>query len=150
MDTTGRPSSTFTRRINFAGTDFAEQLRLAAKPMDAKRLGQSTAIPLCSDWETVKEAVMFRATLAKFEPHADVRAVLLATDDEEFVEESPTDYYWDCGADGSGQNRLRPVQAGGPEDAEQAAGLLRRQGRAGECGGPAGVCTRRTAAIAGR
>lgn len=26
----------------FAGTDYAEQIRLAVKPMDAKRLGQST------------------------------------------------------------------------------------------------------------
>ena len=89
----------------FAGTAYAEQIRLAAKPMDAKRLGSSPEWPLRPDWEAVKEAVLFRATLAKYETHADVRAVLLATGDEELVENSPTDYYWGCGADDSGQNR---------------------------------------------
>ena len=34
-----------------------------------------------------------------------MRAVLLATGEEELVENSPTDYEWGCGADGSGQNR---------------------------------------------
>lgn len=52
---------------------------------------------------------MFRATLAKYETHADVRAVFLATGVEELVEESSTDYYWGCGADGSGQNRYGHV-----------------------------------------
>ncbi len=93
----------------FAGTEYAEQIRLAVKPMDAKRLGQSTDRPLRPDWEAVKEDVMFRATLAKYETHADVRAVLLATGDEELVEDSPTDYYWGCGADGSGLNRYGEV-----------------------------------------
>lgn len=93
----------------FAGTDYAEQIRLAVKPMDAKRLGQSTKWPLRADWEAVKEEVMFRATLAKYETHADVRAVLLATGEEELVENAPTDYEWGCGADGSGQNRYGKV-----------------------------------------
>ena len=41
---------------------------------------QTTDLPLRPDWDEVKEDVLFRATLAKYETHADVRAVLLATD----------------------------------------------------------------------
>jgi hypothetical protein len=32
--------------------------------------------------------------------------VLLGTGDEELVENAPGDYYWGCGADGSGRNML--------------------------------------------
>lgn len=93
----------------FADTAYAEQIRRAAKPMDAKRLGRSADWPVRPDWEEVKEAVIFRATLAKYETHRDVCTILLATGDEELVENSPTDYYWGCGADGSGQNRYGQV-----------------------------------------
>ena len=49
---------------------------------------------------------MRRAVLRKFERHADLRAILLATGDEEIVENAPGDFYWGCGADGSGKNML--------------------------------------------
>jgi N-glycosidase YbiA len=58
------------------------------------------------DWEEIKDRVMLRGDLRKFEPHADIRAVLLATGEELLVENAPKDYYWGCGADGSGQNKL--------------------------------------------
>jgi len=34
---------------------------------------------------------------------------LLATEEELLVENAPRDYYWGCGADGSGQNKLGQV-----------------------------------------
>lgn len=46
---------------------------------------------------------------AKRETHADIRAVLLSTTDELIVENSPIDYYWGCGADGSGKNMLGQI-----------------------------------------
>ena len=89
----------------FAGSEYAETIRLSTTPMAAKRLGRTRDWPVRLDWEMVKESVIFRATLAKFETHSDVRAVLLATGDEELVEASPTDAYWGSGADGRGANR---------------------------------------------
>ena len=38
-----------------------------------------------------------------------LRDVLLGTGDEEIVEDSPTDGYWGCGADGKGRNRLGEI-----------------------------------------
>lgn len=44
--------------------------------------------------------------LKKFQTHPELRELLLATGDEELVENAPGDYYWGCGKDGSGQNKL--------------------------------------------
>jgi len=90
----------------FADTQQAEQIRRARTPKAAKRLGRTRAYPLRGDWEAVKDDVMRRAVLRKFETHAALREQLLATGDEDLVENAPGDYYWGCGADGSGLNRL--------------------------------------------
>jgi ribA/ribD-fused uncharacterized protein len=90
----------------FPGTEHALLILRARTPRDAKDLGRSRTVALRSDWEEVKDDVMRRAVLRKFELHAEARAVLLGTGDEVLVENAPGDYYWGCGADGTGQNRL--------------------------------------------
>jgi hypothetical protein len=50
--------------------------------------------------------IMRKAVLRKFETHKDIRDILLSTDNEEIVENSPIDFYWGCGSDGSGKNML--------------------------------------------
>jgi ribA/ribD-fused uncharacterized protein len=52
---------------------------------------------------------MREAVLRKFETHPDLREALLATGDEELVENAPDDYYWGRGADGSGANHLGKI-----------------------------------------
>lgn len=52
---------------------------------------------------------MFQAVLRKFETHEELRDILLGTGDEKIVENAPGDYYWGCGADGSGQNKLGKI-----------------------------------------
>jgi ribA/ribD-fused uncharacterized protein len=52
---------------------------------------------------------MLQGVMQKFETHADIRSVLLATRDQMLVENAPNDYYWGCGADGSGQNKLGQI-----------------------------------------
>lgn len=47
---------------------------------------------------------MRQAIRRKFQTHAELRELLVSTEDEELVENSPKDYYWGCGADGSGKN----------------------------------------------
>ena len=93
----------------FAGTPYAETIRSAPNPMLARRMGRSNEHPIRPDWDEVKEEVMFRATLAKFESHADARASLLATGDEELVEASPHDAYWGSGPGDRGQNRYGQI-----------------------------------------
>jgi ribA/ribD-fused uncharacterized protein len=69
-------------------------------------MGRDRKLPLRADWEQVKDAIMLKAVQHKFETHAELRTLLLATSTEELVENAPGDYYWGCGADGSGQNKL--------------------------------------------
>ena len=72
-------------------------------------MGRDRSLPLRSDWEQVKDDVMREAALQKFSTHADIREILLATGDKVLVENSPIDYYWGCGKDGSGKNKLGQI-----------------------------------------
>jgi ribA/ribD-fused uncharacterized protein len=90
----------------FAGTEYEEMIRTARTPADAKRMGRTSKMPLRKDWEQVKDGVMFDGVLRKFMTHQDLADRLLQTGDQDIVENAPGDYYWGCGADGSGQNRL--------------------------------------------
>lgn len=93
----------------FPETEHCEQIRQAKTPKDAAKMGRERSRPLRQDWEKVKDDIMRKAVLCKFETHADIREILLATGDEEIVENAPGDYYWGCGKDGSGKNMLGQI-----------------------------------------
>jgi ribA/ribD-fused uncharacterized protein len=93
----------------FTGTPHADDVRQARSPKDAANMGRDRKRPLRQDWEQVKDDIMRRAVLRKFETHPGIRELLLATGDEEIVENAPGDYYWGCGADGSGKNMLGKI-----------------------------------------
>lgn len=90
----------------FPGTPHVEAIRRAATPKAAKSMGRSRSRPLRPDWEAAKDDVMRAAVRAKFAQHADIRATMLGTGNEEIVENAPRDYYWGCGASGTGRNML--------------------------------------------
>lgn len=93
----------------FVGTPHEEAVRQAPTPKIAANMGRERKRPLRADWEVVKDDVMHRAVREKFARHADIRAILLATGDDTIVENAPSDYYWGCGADGSGRNMLGQI-----------------------------------------
>jgi ribA/ribD-fused uncharacterized protein len=93
----------------FAGTPHLEAVRRAPTPKVAAEIGRDRSRPLSADWEQVKDDVMRRAVRRKFEVHADLRDLLLDTGNEPIVENAPHDYYWGCGADGSGKNMLGTI-----------------------------------------
>ncbi|KJS62134.1 NADAR family protein [Streptomyces rubellomurinus] len=90
----------------FLGTRQAELIRRAGTPLRAAELGRDSSKPLRRDWERVKDDVMRRAVGAKFRAHDDIREILLATGDEEIVEDTSTDHYWGRGRTGTGRNML--------------------------------------------
>ena len=59
-----------------------------------------------SDWEEVKEDIMFKALHAKFIQHEKLKQMLVGTKDRVLVERSPYDSYWGDGGNGTGKNRL--------------------------------------------
>ncbi len=93
----------------FPETEHCDQIRQAKTPKDAAKMGRDRSRPLRQDWEQVKDDIMRKAVLRKFETHADIREILLATGDDEIVENAPTDYYWGCGKNGSGKNMLGQI-----------------------------------------
>jgi N-glycosidase YbiA len=93
----------------FVGTPHLEKIRGVKTPRDAARMGRDRKRPLRSDWEQVKDDIMRKAVLRKFETHADIREILLSTNNLPIVENAPRDYYWGCGKDGSGKNMLGQI-----------------------------------------
>ncbi|MGE5659476.1 MAG: NADAR family protein [Actinomycetota bacterium] len=93
----------------FVDTPYLEKIRQAKTPKDAANMGRDRSLPLRSDWDQVKDNVMRKGVLQKFKTHVQIREILLATGDEQLVENSPIDYYWGCGKDGSGKNKLGQI-----------------------------------------
>ncbi len=86
-----------------------DDVRRATTPKMAASVGRDRNRPLRADWEEVKDDIMRRGVLAKFETHADIGEVLLSTGDEEIVENAPGDRYWGIGKDGTGKNMLGKI-----------------------------------------
>ncbi len=99
----------FFQAQKFAGTSHEEAIRHAKTPKQAAEMGRDRSRPLRADWEQVKDGIMRTAVRETFRTHAGIREELLATGDAEIVENAPGDYYWGCGADGSGKNMLGKI-----------------------------------------
>ena len=96
----------------FQGQKFLDEAQrkrvaFATTPKEAKRLGRQHG--LREGWDDMRDEVMRRGVLAKFTANANLRALLLATGEEELIEASPHDYYWGCGAKGTGKNCLGQI-----------------------------------------
>lgn len=59
-----------------------------------------------SDWEEIKVPLMESLLRAKMEQNPYVKKKLLETKDVTICEDSPDDYFWGIGRDGSGENTL--------------------------------------------
>lgn len=93
----------------FNDETYQEKIRTALTPKTAANMGRSREMPIRNDWEAVKDNVMRKAVLKKFQTHKELKELLLATGNEEIVENSPSDYYWGCGVDGTGKNMLGKI-----------------------------------------
>jgi N-glycosidase YbiA len=100
-------SEHFFQAQKYIGTPYYEAVRRCATPKEAAYLGRAHSLP--HNWREVREAIMLRGVLRKFETHVDIQAILLATGDQRIVENAPRDYHWGCGADGTGKNRFGEV-----------------------------------------
>ena len=81
----------------------------AATPRIAAELGRDRSIPIRKDWEEVKDGIMKKCVLRKFQCHDDIRKILVDTGDELLVENSPIDAYWGIGPKGDGKNMLGKI-----------------------------------------
>lgn len=93
----------------FKDLEYRRKIRKAENPLIAKRLGGTRNIKLRSDWEEIKDDVMYKAVYTKFKQHKDIRKILLNTGNSIIIENSPYDYYWGCGKTGIGKNKLGKI-----------------------------------------
>ena len=96
----------------FVGTEEENIIPLiirAKTPEEAAALGRDRTRKVRSDWDTKKRIIMREAVLIKFLTHLDIQKTLLSTGDRLIVEDSPTDYYWGCGSDKTGENHLGKI-----------------------------------------
>ena len=88
-----------------------EQIRLCAKPGDAKRIGRQ--IMQRPGWYEMQERIMFNLVLQKFLQHETLRRKLIDTGDCEIIEGNTWgDVYWGAVAEGAvwkGKNKLGKI-----------------------------------------
>ena len=86
-----------------------DQIRMAASPFDAKRLGGRLA-NCRKDWKTYRVTAMRRALALRFHAGAPSSERLLKTGDQALVHDTPWgrtgDPFWGNGRDGRGRNLL--------------------------------------------
>jgi predicted NAD-dependent protein-ADP-ribosyltransferase YbiA (DUF1768 family) len=63
-------------------------------------------VSIVENWESVKETIMKKALLAKFQQNVSLKALLVGTGSAILIEASPRDNYWGEGKLKNGQNRL--------------------------------------------
>lgn len=86
-----------------------EMIANAFSPRAAADLGRDRSLPLRTDWEQVKNDVMRKCCIEKFKTYTHLKTLLLSTKHEEIIEDSPVDYYWGCGKNGTGKNVLGKI-----------------------------------------
>ena len=91
------------------GTPLYREIRQAKTPRIAADLGRDRTHPLRPDWERVKDDVMRKCVLKKFQQHLNLRHMLIETGTQEIVEDSPYDSYWGRGPKGAGKNMLGKI-----------------------------------------
>lgn len=84
-----------------------EAIRNARSPLQAKLLANETyRAAKDPEWGSKKVTVLEEILRAKLEQHVEAQEALRKSGHEQIVEDSPTDYFWGEGADGSGLNML--------------------------------------------
>lgn len=100
-----KSSEHYYQSKKFEGTEWEEHIKNQKTPRLAADQGRRRDLPLRKDWNIVQNEVMITALYYKFKDPG-LRNLLLSTGEEELIEDSPFDFYWGCGADGSGKNVL--------------------------------------------
>lgn len=99
----------YYQAMKFEDISHIETIRKATSPKEAKNLGRTENIEIKENWDAIKYDIMYGAVLKKFQTYSKLKDLLLDSGDAEIVENSPFDYYWGTGEDGSGQNMLGKI-----------------------------------------
>ena len=102
-------SENYFQAQKYIGTPLFDAIQQSQTAREAFDISRTPGLGLQwrrSDWEEVKDDVMYVALYAKFTQHQRLRRLLLDTGECKLVEHTSRDSYWGDGGDGRGQNKL--------------------------------------------
>ncbi len=107
--TTWKTVEHYMQAQKFADASLWHSIQMAQTADEAITIANIHKQQIRSDWQTVEDATMKRAILAKVLQHHDVRKQLLETGTASIVYHTNTDTYWGDGEDGTGKNMLGKI-----------------------------------------
>lgn len=81
-----------------------KQIIKAKYPKIASEIGRKRSNVPRKNWKKIKDYIMYDAVLMKFRANTEIAKKLLATGDDEIVEETVKENYWGCGPNYDGKN----------------------------------------------
>jgi ribA/ribD-fused uncharacterized protein len=93
----------------FKDEKIKKEIQNAGSPLLAYELGQKYKSVRRNGWDEIKVGILEEIISEKVKQHEEVKNALLATGDEEIVEENPNDDFWGSGKDGNGQNHTGKI-----------------------------------------
>lgn len=96
------------KAITFNDMDSASKIIESNNPKEQKELGRFVKNFNANIWDSVKHEIVFTANYNKFTQHADLKKLLLSTQNTILVEASPYDKVWGVGLSECDDNILNP------------------------------------------
>lgn len=82
---------------HFEDQEIADKLVNTTDPSTCKRLGRQVKNFIDSEWDAVRQDIVFELLVEKFGQNEDIKQLLLRTTGKELVEASPRDRVWGIG-----------------------------------------------------
>jgi ribA/ribD-fused uncharacterized protein len=86
--------------------NYFEKIATAKTPGKCATLGRDRTFPIREDWEQIKDGIMRKIVYEKFTQHAELKQILLDTENKTIIEHTKNDKYWGDGGNGKGKNML--------------------------------------------
>ena len=99
----------YAKATYFKDDETAIKIMSESDPKKIKKLGRTVKDFNDEEWSKVRYNFMLNINMAKYSQNEDLKNILLSTGNRTIVEDSPFDYIWGIGKDGSGQNLLGKV-----------------------------------------
>ena len=82
--------------------------RLCIEPINDV-IGKYKHLSIRTNWEDIKDDIMYNAVYAKFSQNESLKKLLLETEPRKLYESTKNDGYWGIGKDGEGKNKLGQI-----------------------------------------
>lgn len=104
-----KTSEHYYQAQKFMDSDTKIRIQNAETPKIASTIGRDRKLNLRSDWEEVKQDVMFDAVYYKFKQNRDILQKFLDTGNARIVEATVKENYWGSGPNNDGQNNYGKI-----------------------------------------